>query len=560
MRKKKSFSAGRGIHFPMIILALLCLAPFSPGTTGGNESAGNDNTGSDNTAEHFVLSLENSDPSIATPDWVKHAIFYQIFPDRFARSEKHAPPKGITLADWEDKEAIRGFYGGDLWGVAEKLDYLKELGITAVYFNPIFASTTYHRYNTQDYRVVDPLLGGDEALRHLIDEAHKRDIKIILDGVFNHCARGFYPFAHVMDSKERSPYVDWFYIKGWPLRTEAGHTDENPPNYTYWAHATMMPKLNFLNEGVREYFLDVARYWLEFGADGWRLDVATEIEDHTFWQEFRKVVKETNPEAYIIGEKWVEAQPWLQGDQFDAVMNYYTGWTATKFFGRETLRKEFLERRGMHDNVVDGISAMKRMDYLHRLYDPEIIYSLEIFIDSHDTGRALWNMGEDKTALKLTVLFTMTIPGAPTIYYGDEIGLSAGDDPLCRETFPWQDEGSWDKELLEFYRSTTALRHRYPVLRTGSFQSVYADRDVWVFLRKLDAVEVLVAFNAGNSPNTIFVPAGSVESSTFIQIWPEGNEGEWKVKKGQIKLKIPARSAVLMKNHREATPTQGSVP
>jgi len=496
--------------------------------------------------EKYLLSLENASPDIETPDWVKHAVFYQIFPDRFARSDKTVLPKGIRLQDWDAPGDLRGFYGGDLNGVTEKLDYLKELGINAIYFNPIFEATTYHRYNTYDYYKVDPLLGGNEALRNLIDQAHQKGIKIVLDGVFNHCGRGFWAFSHILDNGENSPYVDWFTINDWPLRPFSYNPEHSSTaNYEHWSRFPSLPKFNIHNPGVREYILDVAKYWLEFGIDGWRLDVATEIEDHTFWQEFRQVVKTTKPEAYIVGERWEESNPWLQGDQFDAVMNYYTGWAALKFFGRKTLVEAFLADRGARDHVVDGISLAARMDYLHRLYDPKIIYALQVFIDSHDTGRALYNVGGDKSALKLAVLFTMTIPGAPCLYYGDEIGLSAGTDPYCRETFPWQDEDRWDKDLLAYYKSAISLRNENPVLRTGSYLEVYADKDVYAFIRKLGDEETVVAFNASQKNKTVKIPG--VKAMAFSQVWPTEEKISWESGQSSLGITIPARSGAVLK-------------
>ncbi len=496
--------------------------------------------------EKYLLSLEKARPDIRTPEWVKHAVFYQIFPDRFARSDKTLLPKGIYLQDWDAPGDLKGFYGGDLNGVTERLDHLVELGINALYLNPVFAATTYHRYNAYDYFKVDPLLGGNEALRRLIDQAHQRDIRIVLDGVFNHCGRGFWAFSHILDNGEKSPYLDWFTINGWPLRPysyDPGNT--STANYEHWSRYPSLPKFNIRNQGVRDYIFTVAKYWLDFGIDGWRLDVATEIEDPSFWKEFRQVVKTTNPEAYIVGECWEESMPWLQGDQFDAVMNYYTGWAALKYFGRKTLVEGFLADYGARDQVVDGVSLAERMDYLHRLYDPEIIYALQVFIGSHDTGRALFYLGGDQSALKLAVLFTMTIPGAPCIYYGDEIGLSADTDPHCRETFPWQDEKRWDKDLLAFYKNAISLRKENPVLRTGSFLEVYADKDVYAFVRKLGDEEAVVAFNASQKNRRVEILG--IKALDFSLVWPAGELISWKFRESWLILTIPARSGVVLK-------------
>ena len=269
---------------------------------------------------------------IRTPQWVKHAIFYQIFPDRFARSQRTQHPPGLQFKPWGSPPEDQGFQGGDLYGILDHLDYLTDLGISAIYLNPIFTSAANHRYHTFDYFQVDPLLGGNEALRELLTEAHKRDIKIVLDGVFNHASRGFWPFHHILENGSNSPYLDWFVVKDWPLRPYI-HDKENPHNYKAWMNMPGLPEFNTLNPAVRSYIFKIARYWLEFGIDGWRLDVPADIDDDTFWKEFRNVVKNVNPEAYICGEIWVNSQRWLQGDQFDGVMNYLITSPLINFFG-----------------------------------------------------------------------------------------------------------------------------------------------------------------------------------------------------------------------------------
>ena len=345
------------------------------------------------------------------------------------------------------------FKGGDLRGIVDKLDYLCELGVNALYLNPVFAAATTHRYNTYDCYQVAPLLGGNEALRELLDEAHAPGIRVILDGVFSHCGRGFWPFHHVLENGKDSPYLDWFHIEGWPLRPYTYGDDHGLANYAHWSRHPALPKLNTDNPAVREFIFGVARHWLELGIDGWRLDVPEDIDDDSFWQEFRQVVKSANPDAYILGEIWHEAQRWLQGDQFDAVMNYPFASAAMGFFGARTLTSEYNPDH-FPQKALDAEEFAQRVDRLHGLYDWEINHAQLNLLDSHDTPRALWMMGGDKSALRLAVVFQTTIPGAPCVYYGDEIGLSSHQ----RQTLPWQDEATWDKELLGFYRRAIPLR------------------------------------------------------------------------------------------------------
>ncbi|HYP40447.1 MAG TPA: glycoside hydrolase family 13 protein, partial [Chloroflexia bacterium] len=394
---------------------------------------------------------------VETPEWVKHAVFYQIFPDRFARSPRTRHPRGQQFKPWGSPPEEQGFQGGDLHGVVDRLDYLQQLGINAIYLNPIFASASNHRYHTFDYFQVDPLLGGNAALRELLDQAHANGIKVVLDGVFNHASRGFWQFHHILENGGNSPYIDWFIIHDWPLRPYR-ETAEPVLNYEAWLGMPALPKLNTNNSGVRDFVMSVARYWLEFGIDGWRLDVPFEIDDDSFWQEFRRVVKGTNPDAYIVGEVWRPAQRWLQGDQFDAVMNYIFARLAMGFFGAETINSDIVLDGDRH--LPLNAEQMRRgIDEMLGLYDWQIDLAQLNMLDSHDTPRALWHMGGDMSALKLCTLLQMTMPGAPNIYYGSEIGMMGGPDPGCRGAFPWDNKSQWDRELLDYFRRAIRLRH-----------------------------------------------------------------------------------------------------
>ena len=486
--------------------------------------------------------------SITTPDWVKHAVFYQIFPDRFARSPRTVHPPGITFKPWGSPPEEQGYQGGDLRGIVDKLDYLQALGVTALYLNPIFASASNHRYHTFDYYQVDPLLGGNEALRELLDEAHARDIRVVLDGVFNHASRGFWPFHHVLENGAKSPYADWFIIRDWPLRPYASDRD-NHHNYEAWWDIPALPKLNTDNPGVRAFIFEVARYWIDFGIDGWRLDVVEEIDDEAFWREFRRVVKIANPDTYICGEIWTEARRWLQGDQMDAVMNYLFTRAALGFFGAQTLNPVYTKSH-LPVKPFDAPAFAEAVEAMHGLYDWAVNLVQLNLIDSHDTPRALWMMGEDQSALRLCVLLQMTMPGAPCIYYGDEVGLSAADDPYCREAFPWHDEAAWDTGLLDFYRRAVALRHRYEVLRTGAFEAVYAADAVYAFRRVLNRQYAVVVFNTAPDAVRLTIPLPEASPEDLTQAWPPDAAATFRLEQGRLDVSAPAREAAWCRSPR----------
>lgn len=456
---------------------------------------------------------------IHTPEWVKDAIFYQIFPDRFARSER-VDRHGLHFEPWDSPPTIYGFKGGDLYGIAEHLDYLQDLGITAIYLNPIFASASNHRYHTYDYYQVDPLLGGNQALRHLLDEAHRRGIRIVLDGVFNHASRGFWQFHHVLENGDGSPYVDWFHFdpqrlqrkKPWGAYPHAeeeralrrGEDSLTAIGYRAWWNLPALPKFNTNTPAVREFLFGVAEHWMRFGIDGWRLDVPAEIDDDSFWQEFRRRVKAINPDAYIVGEIWERADRWLRGDQFDAVMNYPIGEACISFFGRAGLNMSEIRKAGYGPRIhpIDGHEFARRLQEIVTWYHPEIVYAQLNLFDSHDTPRFLTAVGGDRSALKLAWLTLFTYPGAPCIYYGDEIGLEGGHDPDCRRSFPWERQ-RWDQELLSFAKTCIAMRKIHPALRRGQFQVLYADTESVVFARWNGEETWLVALNAANQANRI---------------------------------------------------------
>ncbi|URN95209.1 MAG: alpha-glycosidase [Candidatus Pristimantibacillus lignocellulolyticus] len=383
------------------------------------------------------------------PEWVKESIFYQIFPERFANGDPSNDPEDVQ--PWGGTPTPTNFFGGDLQGVINHLDYLSELGINAIYFNPLFEATTNHKYDTEDYFNVDPHFGTNETLKQLVDACHDRGIRVLLDAVFNHCGKTFPPFIDLLENGEASIYKDWFYVREWPLTVVDG-----VPTYETFAFEPIMPKLNTENESVKEYLLGVAKYWIdEIGIDGWRLDVANEV-DHQFWREFRTVVKTANPEAYILGEIMHDSMPWLQGDQFDAVMNYPFTNALLNFFAKATID-------------ADGFAHAIQTQLVS--YPQQITEASFNLMGSHDTTRLLTLCEGNKERLKLAYLFELTFYGAPCIYYGDEIGMDGEHDPLNRKCMEWDPEQQ-DQHLFAFFQSSIKLRKQYPALRTGDLRFV----------------------------------------------------------------------------------------
>lgn len=455
--------------------------------------------------------------SMQTPEWVKSAVFYQIFPDRFARGSKEHWPSGIKLKPWGTPAKEQGYQGGDLYGVAEKLDYLQKLGISAIYLNPIFSSASNHRYHTFDYFQVDPLLGGNEALRLLLDEAHARDMKIVLDGVFNHASRGFWAFHHILENGADSPYLDWFHIDDFPLNPYPREAKEKL-NYQAWWDLPALPKFNTDNEGVRDYLFSVAEYWIDFGIDGWRLDVPGDIDDDSFWQTFRERVKTKNPEAYICGEIWEKADRWLKGDQFDAVMNYPMGTAALSFFGAPTLKTDYKQN---HLELIkeDAKSFCKRVNKVYDWYDWEINRAQLNLLDSHDMPRASWLVNENTLALEQALAFLLVAPGAPCIYYGTEVGMTGGTDPDCREAFPWAKPETWNQSISETITRFAHLRQQYPFLAHADFEIKAISDDAVLMERKGSDDCLVVVFNRASKATQI--PKVLLDNVHF-QLTPSG--------------------------------------
>jgi cyclomaltodextrinase / maltogenic alpha-amylase / neopullulanase len=456
-----------------------------------------------------------------TPAWVRDAVFYQIFPDRFCNGDPSNDPPNTE--PWDAPPALRNFMGGDLKGILDKLDYLGDLGVTALYLTPIFKSTSNHKYDTVDYFTVDEHFGDTALLQTLVETCHARGIRVILDAVFNHCSN-LHPFF--LDVKERgceSRYWDWFFIKKWPIPDRfARHKDALDWYECWWGFHTL-PKLNYANPEVEEYFLNVARFWLhEVHTDGWRLDVPNEVIQ-TFWPKFRRVVKETNPEAYIVGEIWDDATPWLMGEQFDAVMNYRFQKALLGYFADETL----------DTTTLDHTLRQIMLDY------PEQTTAVMLnLLGSHDTARPMTIAKANVESVKLMAAMQFTFEGAPCIYYGDEIGMEGAKDPDCRRCYPWDKTELQNRELFAYYQKLIAIRKANPALRAGTFHAFVADneRELYVFERRANGNHCIVALNRSTSDHTVELPNQLTATELFSSRSITGRE-----------FIVPARQAVILR-------------
>jgi cyclomaltodextrinase len=410
-------------------------------------------------------------------DWVRDAVFYEIFPDRFANGDQANDPPGTV--PWNSTPTRENFFGGDLVGITDKLPYIADLGITAIYLTPVFRAGTNHRYDTQDYLEIDPALGDEASLRRLVDAAHDHGIRILLDGVFNHVGDGFWAFRDVAANGPASEYWSWFEANGFPIVTD-------PPNYQTCGDTAYMPKLNTANPIVRRYLLDVGKYWIDrTGIDGWRLDVPWKAA-RELWQEFRPAIKNVRSDAYLVGEIWHSWDGWFE--VFDGLMNYRLRHRLLDFCVRDSMDAEDL--------------AIETQTILAATPDPTLMLNL---LGSHDTERLMTVAGgnEARVMLALTALFTF--PGVPMLYYGDELGLEGGNDPDCRRAMPWQfDERA--ERMRQKVKELTAWRKDRPALRRGSWEPVRQFNRVLAYLRRYDSDVVLAVLNAGPAQREVRLP------------------------------------------------------
>jgi cyclomaltodextrinase / maltogenic alpha-amylase / neopullulanase len=497
--------------------------------------------------------------TVDTPAWVRDAIFYQIFPDRFASSERVRKPG--PMEPWDAPPTMHGFKGGDLRGITERLDYLEDLGVTAMYLNPVFTSASNHRYHTYDYLEVDPLLGGDDALRELLDAAHGRGMRVVLDGVFNHAGRGFWPFHHVLETGAASPYRGWFHLDDAAL--DAGRPlDAYPPpgtppsqlGYRAWWGLPALPKLNTDHDDVREFLFGVAEHWLRFGIDGWRLDVPEEIKDEAFWQEFRRRCRAIRRDAYLVGEIWRPAPDWLRGDRFDALMNYPLGEAIIGFAGGERLDMAVVQDHPeyrLNIRRLDGPAFAQRVVDLASMYDPAVVAVQLNVLGSHDTPRLRTVVGDDVARVRLAVLIMAMLPGAPCIYYGDEIGLAGRKDPDCRGAFPW-DETRWEPGLHASIRGLLHLRATEAALREVPLRVAGADGAAVAFERGAGASRYIVAVNAGETGARLRISIGGEPESADGRLVPielpgYGGVGATAIVGGSATIELAERSGAVLR-------------
>ncbi len=566
-------------------------------------------------------------PGFKTPKWAKGAVMYQIYVDRFCNGDTsndvltdeytYIGEHVHRVEDWYRNPLqmdVREFYGGDLQGVLDKLDYLQDLGIEVIYFNPLFVSPSNHKYDIQDYDYIDPHFGkivvdegellhyGDkdnshasryinrvankanleasnELFAHVVEEAHKRGIRVILDGVFNHCgsfnkwmdreriyenAPGYEKGAYVSGDSPYRSYFD-FHGEGWPYNR----------NYDgWWGHDTL-PKLNY--EGSKElyeYVLKIGAKWVSapYNVDGWRLDVAADLghspeSNHQFWRDFRRVVKEANPEAIILAEHYGNTREWLQGDEWDTVMNYDAFMEPVTWFltGMEKHSDDF--REDLLGNAESFWGAMKHHTSNFAMPSWQVAMNE---LSNHDHSRFLTrtnhrvgrintigpeaaNQNVNKAVFREAVVMQMTWVGAPTIYYGDEAGVCGFTDPDSRRTYPW---GREDHDLIQFHKDIIRIRKGNEELRTGSIKYIDADYNYLAYGRFNRENQCVVLVN--NHPHELekvvtVWEVGTSKEGTMVQLIQTNENGyttepvEYPVKAGKIRITLPKTSAVVLK-------------
>lgn len=407
------------------------------------------------TGQFFMFPWMNESDIVRVPEWVKDTVWYQIFPERFCngnpnRNKSNVKPWKSEPVRWDD------WYGGDLEGVTMKLSYLKDLGITGLYLNPIFLAGSNHKYETTDYEVVDPGFGDDEVVKNLVATAHDMGIRVMLDGVFNHCGYMNPKWKDVVDNGPKSRYYDWFYVNSWPFDKRR---DTRDGKFYSFAFAAFMPKLNTNNKEVVEYLTSVCNSWIDkYDIDGIRFDVGNEVS-HTFLKHLNKELKAKKSDIYLMGELWHDSESWLKGDEYDAVMNYPLVNSVTAFWIKDNFTNTEFEY------------ALNRCYNLYRRQQMEVAFNL---FDSHDTDRIMHRVNGNIDALYQQMILLFTVAGSPCIYYGTEIGMEGGFDPDCRRCMPWEDiDAGKYNDRIDFMKSIIKLRKTIPAFREIDVEYIY---------------------------------------------------------------------------------------
>ncbi len=501
---------------------------------------------------HFRLN-----PTYEPARWVWSQVFYQIFPERFCDGDPSNNVRSgeylyegqpVVAKTWGEppdrRQGAREFYGGDLEGILQKLPYLQDLGVTALYLNPIFTSPSSHKYDTADYDDIDPHFGSKETFARLCRELHERGVRIILDAVVNHTSERHAWFDRYGEAATPGAYRS----AESPTRGFYTFTSDDPESYFGWYGVRTLPVLNYSHPSVRQKIYEnddaVLRTWLRapYRIDGWRFDVLHMLGDGTgatnnatYVRHFRHTLRQENPQAYVLGEHFFEATKWLQGDQEDGAMNYY-GFTRPVV---EFLAGVDHQGEGVHIDARD-------FDYLLLRARGRLPFEIQLsqlnLLDSHDTARLLTLLQGDRALMKVAVTLLFTYIGVPCVYYGDEVGLEGGNDPDSRRTFPWDDR-VWDRDLRVHYQTLIKLRRDRKVLQEGAFLGLYAEGDVYAFARVLGDDVVLVVINRGDAAN-IELPvwkAGLKDERLESALEPQTLQ----VEDGVLRLELSAKSSLV---------------
>ena len=446
-------------------------------------SYGTNGLTSTGTAKPFQLTARSFKPYVV-PQWVEKSVFYQIFPDRFDNGDKRNDPQDVQK--WDDKPTYYNRYGGDIAGVRRHVNYLDNLGISAVYFNPVFQSPSNHRYDTQNYRKIDPQFGTNAEFSALTHDLDKRGIRTVMDFVFNHTATSFAPFQDIRDKGEASAYKNWYFIHSYPVKVQ-----ENP-NYTAWYNFPSMPKLNVQNPPTRDYLLSLVNYWKQqVPLAGMRLDVANEVAP-SFWRALRTRAKSIDPNLWIVGEVWGDGSPWLTGDQWDSVMNYQF---------RDACLRYFAEGKTTPTQFMGKLMA------IHSSYAPQVSRNMMNLLSSHDTPRFLTQCGGNIALDQQAVALQFTWVGAPSIYYGEEIGMLGGPDPDNRRGMEWK-KATANNPMLTYYKKLIRIRNSNPALQSGDPTVLLTDdkANTLAYARTYGNNVAVVALNRSSSTRTVTIP------------------------------------------------------